>query len=97
MAVSTGEPPGRGAAGLRAVLCPGLASVPITGMIFFLVDVMWTATPARRALHDVLAGTVVVDVRSDGTRAGVSVPTRVLASLLMVVLLSLMPYLAFMG
>ena len=47
--------------GLRVVVIQGVASIPVVGGLFALVDVLFIFGERRRCLHDHLAGTIVVD------------------------------------
>lgn len=52
--------------GLRVVVIQGIASVPLVGGLFALVDVLFIFGERRRCLHDHLAGTIVVDADAAG-------------------------------
>lgn len=47
--------------GLRIVVIQAITSVPLVGAIFGLLDVLFIFGERRRCLHDLLAGTIVVD------------------------------------
>ncbi|WP_182908721.1 RDD family protein [Microbispora sp. H13382] len=57
--------------GIRTLVHPLLSSAaPYLGPVLYLVDALWIfGDPGRRCLHDVIAGTVVVDVPAPGTKA----------------------------
>ncbi|MEU0569023.1 RDD family protein [Nonomuraea sp. NPDC005983] len=66
---ATGEPPGLRLAGVRALVHPTLGVVPFLGVVLTLIDMLWIfGDSKRRCLHDVVAGTVVVDVSGPGNR-----------------------------
>ena len=52
--------------GLRVVVIQGIASIPVVGGLFALVDVLFIFGERRRCLHDHLAGTIVVDADAAG-------------------------------
>lgn len=52
--------------GLRVVVIQGIASIPLVGGLFALVDVLFIFGERRRCLHDHLAGTIVVDADAAG-------------------------------
>jgi uncharacterized RDD family membrane protein YckC len=69
VSVTTGEPPSLRNAGLRAVVFPLAVAVPYLWVVLVLVDGLWIfADRRRRCLHDVIAHTVVVDLRDPATR-----------------------------
>ncbi|MGS2644351.1 RDD family protein [Streptosporangium sp. LJ11] len=71
---TTGEPPGLSQAGIRALVHPALMLTPYSGVLINLVDALWIFVgPKRQCLHDVIAGTVVVDL-SDPNRKGFGGP-----------------------
>ena len=47
--------------GLRIVVIQAITSAPLVGAIFGLLDVLFIFGERRRCLHDLLAGTIVVD------------------------------------
>jgi uncharacterized RDD family membrane protein YckC len=66
---ATGEPPGFGHSGVRALVHPVLLATPYTGMLIYLIDALWIFVgPKRKCLHDVIAGTVVVDLSAPGRK-----------------------------
>ncbi|MER6943643.1 RDD family protein [Nonomuraea sp. NPDC000554] len=66
---TTGEPPGLRLAGVRALVHPALGVVPYLGVALSLIDALWIfGDSKRRCLHDVVAGTVVVDLDGPGWR-----------------------------
>ncbi|MEW9531956.1 RDD family protein [Microbispora sp. NPDC049125] len=70
MSGSAGQTPGMRQAGIRALVHPLLTSVPFLGVLLSLVDLLWIfGDRRRRCLHDVIAGTVVIDLR-DRERKG---------------------------
>ena len=48
--------------GLRLAVIQAIAAVPLVGALFGLLDVLFIFGERRRCLHDLLAGTVVVEV-----------------------------------
>jgi uncharacterized RDD family membrane protein YckC len=57
-------------AGMRAALFPYLGTVPYIGIPFYFVDTLWIFRDSRRrCLHDVLTGTIVIDIRSRVSRS----------------------------
>ncbi|TQS22149.1 RDD family protein [Microbispora hainanensis] len=71
VSAATGAMPTRRQVGVRTLVHPFLSSaVPYLGSVLYLVDALWIfADPRRRCLHDVVAGTVVVDVSAPGMKA----------------------------
>ncbi|WP_406312615.1 RDD family protein [Streptosporangium sp. NBC_01639] len=66
---ATGEPPGLRHAGIRALVYPVLTSAPYLGVFLNVVDTLWIfGDPKRRCLHDVVAGTIVVDLEGPGRK-----------------------------
>ncbi|MFF5108254.1 RDD family protein [Streptosporangium sp. NPDC000509] len=64
-----GEPPSFRHAGIRALVYPFITSVPYIGALLNLVDMLWIfGDSKRRCLHDVIAGTVVVDLSGPGRK-----------------------------
>jgi uncharacterized RDD family membrane protein YckC len=60
---TTGEPPSLRHAGIRALVHPALMSTPYSGLLINLVDVLWMFFGSKRqSLHDVISGTVVIDL-----------------------------------
>lgn len=70
VAGATGQSPSPRQAGIRALIYPALTWAPYLGVVLTLVDLLWIfGDPKRRCLHDVVAGTVVVDLRGpEGTK-----------------------------
>ncbi|GGK65951.1 hypothetical protein Sme01_23700 [Sphaerisporangium melleum] len=56
-----------GRAGVRALIYAGATAVPYVGVMVGLVDALWIFAPRKRCLHDVLAGSIVIDI-SAGSR-----------------------------
>ena len=48
--------------GLRVAVIQAITAVPLVGALFGLLDVLFIFGERRRCLHDLLAGTVVVEV-----------------------------------
>ncbi|WP_405394386.1 RDD family protein [Microbispora hainanensis] len=71
VSAATGAMPARRQIGIRTLVHPLLGSaVPYLGSVLYLVDALWIfGDPRRRCLHDIVAGTVVVDVSAPGTKA----------------------------
>ncbi|MEU8383513.1 RDD family protein [Streptosporangium sp. NPDC048865] len=66
---ATGEPPSFGHAGIRALVHPALILTPYSGMLINLIDALWIFVgPKRQCLHDVISGTVVVDLSDPGRK-----------------------------
>ncbi|AWS43211.1 RDD family protein [Streptosporangium sp. 'caverna'] len=66
---TTGERPSLRQSGVRALVHPVLLSTPYTGALIQLIDALWIFVgPKRKCLHDVIAGTVVVDLSAPGRR-----------------------------
>jgi uncharacterized RDD family membrane protein YckC len=66
---TTGEPPSLRHSGVRALVHPVLLSTPYTGVLIYLVDALLIFVgPKRKCLHDVISGTVVVDLSTPGRR-----------------------------
>jgi uncharacterized RDD family membrane protein YckC len=66
---TTGEPPSLRHAGVRALVYPALSSTPYSGMLINLVDALWIFfDPKRQCLHDMIAGTVVIDLGDPGRK-----------------------------
>ena len=62
-----GSNPGFGrAVGLRAIVSGILGAVPVVGGCYSLVDVLFIFREERRCIHDLIAGTSVVDVSESG-------------------------------
>ncbi|GII04997.1 hypothetical protein Pta02_70050 [Planobispora takensis] len=75
VAHATGAPSGPRRAGLRDVLVPALTWAPYLGVAVAAADLLWIfVDPRRRCLHDVIAGTVVVDVHEQDEQ-GVNRPS----------------------
>ncbi|GAA1017450.1 hypothetical protein Aple_032560 [Acrocarpospora pleiomorpha] len=67
---TTGEVPNIRDSGLRALVHPVLTAIPYLGAVLYLADALWMfADPKRRCLHDVIAKTVVIDLRDPDRRA----------------------------
>ncbi|MGW5266135.1 RDD family protein [Microbispora sp. NPDC004025] len=71
VAAATGATPAHRQVGIRTLVHPLLSSAaPYLGPVLYLVDALWIfGDPGRRCLHDVIAGTVVVDVPASGAKA----------------------------
>lgn len=71
VSAATGATPTYRQVGIRTLVHPLLSSaVPYLGSLLYLVDALWIfGDHRRRCLHDVLAGTVVVDVSSKAPTA----------------------------
>ncbi|MFG3441312.1 RDD family protein [Nonomuraea sp. NPDC047897] len=68
---ATGNPPGLGRSAIRALIHPALFGVPLVGLPLFLVNAMSImAHPKRRCLHDMVTGTVVIDLSDRAHRPG---------------------------
>ncbi|WP_436758272.1 RDD family protein [Streptosporangium sp. V21-05] len=66
---TTGETPGLRHAGIRALVHPALMATPYSGVLIHLIDALWIFVgPRRRCLHDVISGTVVVDLSDPGRK-----------------------------
>ncbi|MFC4531443.1 RDD family protein [Sphaerisporangium dianthi] len=70
-----GRPLTTSQAGVRSLLYMAVTLLPYVGFLLSLVNVAWIFGPSRRCLHDVVAGTVVVDLNavaqgSGGSRGG---------------------------
>ncbi|MCG5220104.1 RDD family protein [Streptosporangium sp. KLBMP 9127] len=67
----TGEKPGWGGAAVRALVYPASSALPFAGPVFTLVTMLWIFfDPRKRCLHDLIAGTVVIDTREHRTSSG---------------------------
>ncbi|MEZ0070890.1 RDD family protein [Planotetraspora sp. GP83] len=87
---ATGEAPGIRDSGLRALVHPLLTAIPYLGPVLYLADALWIfADSDRRCLHDVIAKTVVIDLRdphrSPSGRSGLLIGLGILLALFMVV------------
>jgi uncharacterized RDD family membrane protein YckC len=66
---ATGALPSLRHSGVRALVHPVLLATPYTGMLIYLIDALWIFVgPKRKCLHDVIAGTVVVDLSAPGRK-----------------------------
>ncbi|WP_248966352.1 RDD family protein [Sphaerisporangium perillae] len=70
----SGEPLTPSQAGLRSLAFSATSAVPYIGLLLSLADALWIFRPGKRCLHDVLAGTVVIDLSSPAPRPGGSRP-----------------------
>lgn len=89
---ATGEAPGIRDSGLRALVHPLLTGIPYLGPVLYLVDALWIfADSDRRCLHDVIAKTVVIDLRdphrsqSPSGRSGLLIGLGILLALFVIV------------
>ncbi|MFC7382505.1 RDD family protein [Sphaerisporangium rhizosphaerae] len=57
-------------AGVRSVVSAAGNLIPYVGLLFSLVDGLWIFGPSKRCLHDVVAGTVVVDLKAVAGETG---------------------------
>lgn len=57
-------------AGVRSALSAAGTLAPYVGLLFSLVDGLWIFGPSKRCLHDVVAGTVVVDLKAVAGETG---------------------------
>ncbi|MFI7439356.1 RDD family protein [Nonomuraea indica] len=68
---ATGLPPGLGRSAIRALVHPALFGLPYVGPPLFFVNALAIMVhPKRRCLHDMITGTMVIDLSGPARRAG---------------------------